>query len=148
MEDGPLLLKLSRVESIWADGRNPINSWRVCMGWWSCGDCRAYLHTLCALLCVCVWLCNLSPSPEVCCLQVKVEGENVVVSASKAALGKTKRTMPMAPCNQEEDSRVFLIVGGGMYVRMLTVSYFFISSSCYGNTFCHQVQLVWSVLRV
>ena len=47
---------------------------------------------------------------------MKVEGEDVVVRASKAALSKTKRTMPMAPYNQEEDSRVFLIVGGGMYI--------------------------------
>jgi NAD(P)H-nitrite reductase large subunit len=42
-----------------------------------------------------------------------VEEENVIVSASKAALSTTKRTMPMVDINQEEDSRVFLIVGGG-----------------------------------
>jgi hypothetical protein len=47
------------------------------------------------------------------CLQVKVEGDDVIVKADKKALADTHRPPIACGSKPDQDSRVFVIVGGG-----------------------------------
>ena len=46
-------------------------------------------------------------------VQVKVEGDDVIVKADKKSLANTHRTPIPCPAAPEKDGRVFVLVGGG-----------------------------------
>ena len=46
-------------------------------------------------------------------MQVKVEGDDVIVKADKKLLETTRRTKETVLASSDKDSRTFLIIGGG-----------------------------------
>ena len=49
-------------------------------------------------------------------VQVRVEGDDVIVRAEKKVLGTTRRTRESVVASAEDDQRTFLIIGGGVCV--------------------------------
>lgn len=52
--------------------------------------------------------------------KVRVEGDGVFVKAETAKLAQFRQTMDMGKAQSADDTRTFLIIGGGTYMRMHT----------------------------
>ena len=49
-------------------------------------------------------------------MQVKVEGDDVIVKADKSSLANTHRAPIPCPAAPKKDGRVFVLVGGGKWI--------------------------------
>ena len=56
---------------------------------------------------------DMMTTPTPLCVQVKVEGDDVIIKADKKLLETTRRVKESVSASSNEDNRTFLIIGGG-----------------------------------
>ena len=56
---------------------------------------------------------DMMTTPTSLCVQVKLEGDDVIIKADKKSLETTRRVKESVSASSNEDNRTFLIIGGG-----------------------------------